>query len=147
MEFYKAVTSCTPIGFETSADAGGLFGSRGFLDFTISGEGKSSWGIEVLQEANNLAEHIDQFSPGGRYSSLGLTEACLVDFRCCSIDDELLERVTADMNLCAEQTKNSPFSVKLFVVCYMYNDQMETVEVVDSTLNINAVAGKNVASL
>ena len=35
MEFYKGSILCTPTTFETSVDVGAVFGSSGFLDFTI----------------------------------------------------------------------------------------------------------------
>lgn len=83
----------------TSADVGALFGASGFIDFTIA-SGGLLWGIELLREASNLAESIERFSPGGRYSSLGLTEFCLVDFRCvASIDGDEMKRIAADMRL------------------------------------------------
>ncbi|KAF1780040.1 hypothetical protein GQ600_21012 [Phytophthora cactorum] len=67
---------------------------------TINGAG-IFWGIELLREASNLAEHIDRFSSSGRY--------CLIDVRRVdSIDNKVEERIAADMRLCG----------KLFVLCY-----------------------------
>lgn len=125
MEFYKAAYRCTPSNFETSVDVGALFGSSGYVDFTIHGNGKL-WGIELLREASKLAEHIARFAPGGRYSSLGLHEFCLIDFRrVASIDSVAMERIAADMRCCKQ----------LFVVCYdaqvagvvVYNSSMATI--------------------
>ncbi|KAK1928910.1 hypothetical protein P3T76_015550 [Phytophthora citrophthora] len=108
MEFYKAAYRCTPSTFVTSADVGALFGSSGFVDFTIHG-GDIFWGIELLREASNLVEHIERFSPGGSYFSLKLSDFCLIDFRrVVSIDHVAMERIAADMRDCD----------KLFVVCY-----------------------------
>ncbi|KAL7996678.1 putative P-loop containing nucleoside triphosphate hydrolase [Plasmopara halstedii] len=124
MEFYKAAYRCTPSTFVTSADVGALFGSSGFVDFTIHG-GDIFWGIELLREASNLAEHIKRFSPGGRYSSLPLTEFCLVDFRrVASIDDVPIERIAENMRDCD----------KLFVVCY--DARMAGVMVINSAMDV-----------
>ncbi|GLE09788.1 hypothetical protein PINS_up021644 [Pythium insidiosum] len=124
MEFYKAAYRCTPSTFVTSADVGALFGCSGFVDFTIHG-GDFFWGIELLREANNLAEHIERFGPGGRYSSLGLTEFCVIDFRrVASIDDMPMERIAADMLRCE----------KLFVLCY--DARMAGVVVFNSAMDV-----------
>ncbi|KAG6955881.1 hypothetical protein JG688_00011684 [Phytophthora aleatoria] len=124
MEFYKAAYRCTPSTFVTSVDVGALFGSSGFVDFTIHG-GDIFWGIELLREASNLAEHIKRFSPGGRYSSLPLNEFCLIDFRrVASIDDVPMERIAADMRDCD----------KLFVVCY--DARMAGVVVFNSAMDV-----------
>ncbi|KAF1791055.1 hypothetical protein GQ600_25461 [Phytophthora cactorum] len=80
-EFHKAAYCCVPSTFVLSAD--------------------HLLGIELLREASNLAEHIDRFSPSGRY--------CLIDVRRVdSIDNKVEERIAADMRLCG----------KLFVLCY-----------------------------
>lgn len=124
MEFYKAAYRCTPSTFVTSVDVGALFGSTGFVDLTIHG-GAIFWGIELLREASNLAEHIERFAPGGRYSSLGLNEFCLIDFRrVASIDDVAMERIAADMRRCE----------KLFVVCY--DARMAGVVVFNSAMDV-----------
>ncbi|EEY65446.1 Crinkler (CRN) family protein [Phytophthora infestans T30-4] len=124
MEFYKAAYHCTPSTFATSVDVGALFGSSGFVDFTIHG-GDIFWGIELLREASNLAEHIKRFSPGGRYSSLPLTAFCLIDFRrVASIDDVPIERIAENMRDCD----------KLFVVCY--DARMEGVMVINSAMDV-----------
>ncbi|KAG1687470.1 hypothetical protein DVH05_005161 [Phytophthora capsici] len=127
LEFYKAVYRCTPESFETSVDVGALFGSSGFVgDF----RSQSYWGIELVHEASTLAQHIEQFSPGGRFSSLPLrfklNDFCLIQFkRIASMENVPMERIRADMLECE----------KLFVVCYdarmtgvvVFNSAMDTV--------------------
>ncbi|RLN13821.1 hypothetical protein BBJ28_00026610 [Nothophytophthora sp. Chile5] len=124
MEFYKAAYRCTPSTLVTSVDVGALFGSSGFVDFTIHG-GDIFWGIELLREATKLDEHIKRFAPGGRYSSLGLSEFCLIDFRRVPlIEHAAMERIAADMDRCK----------KLFVVCY--DAQMAGVVVFNSAMGV-----------
>jgi hypothetical protein len=109
MEFYKAVYRCTPRSFTTSADVGALFGSPGFIDFTVHG-GDHFWGIELLREGNQLFEHARRFDPGERYSMLQLSDYCLVDFRrVASIDETTRDMVAADVDSLE----------KLYVVCYV----------------------------
>ncbi|GLD96088.1 hypothetical protein PINS_up004766 [Pythium insidiosum] len=127
MEFYKAAYRCTPSTFVTSVDVGALFGSSGFIDFTIHG-GDTFWGIELLREANDLAEHAERFASGGSYAWLGLSDFCLIDFRrVASIDAVPRQSIAADMRRYD----------KLFVVCYdarmaglvMFNSAMDAVRV------------------
>ncbi|GLE11640.1 hypothetical protein PINS_up024189 [Pythium insidiosum] len=127
VEFYKAAYRCTPSTFVTSVDVGALFGSSGFIDFTIHG-GDTFWGIELLREANNLAEHAERFASGGSYAWLGLSDFCLIDFRrVASIDAVPRQSIAADMRRYD----------KLFVVCYdarmaglvMFNSAMDAVRV------------------
>ncbi|OQR86354.1 Crinkler (CRN) family protein, partial [Thraustotheca clavata] len=108
MEFYKASFLCSTNTWVTFADVGGLFRSKGFLDFTIH-SGKSFWGIELLREGINLQEHIDRFARGGHYSMLKLTDYCLMDFRRIGLlDDATKTKIAQDMERCE----------KLYVVCY-----------------------------
>ncbi|POM65708.1 Crinkler (CRN) family protein [Phytophthora palmivora] len=87
---------------------GALFGSTGFIDFTVHC-GDDFWGIELLRDGSNLDEHIDRFAPGGPYSLLELSDYCLVDFRrVSSMGDMTMPTITTDLNHCA----------KLYVVCY-----------------------------
>ncbi|KAG1687474.1 hypothetical protein DVH05_005165 [Phytophthora capsici] len=126
LEFYKAVYRCTPESFETSVDVGALFGSSGFVgDF----RSQSYWGIELVHEASTLAQHIEQFSPGGRFSSLPLrfklSDFCLIQFkRIASMENVPTERIRADMLECE----------KLFVVCY--DARMTGVVVFNSAMDI-----------
>ncbi|OQR87162.1 Crinkler (CRN) family protein [Thraustotheca clavata] len=108
MEFYKASFLCSTNTWVTSADVGGLFRSKEFLDFTMHG-GKSFWGIELLREGKNLQEHIDRFACGGHYSVLKLSDYCLMDFRRIGLlDNATKTKIAEDMERC----------VKLYVVCY-----------------------------
>lgn len=108
MEFFKASYRCTPSTCVTSADVGALFGSTGFIDFTVDC-GDDFWGIELLREGNKLDEHIGRFAPGGPYSLLQLSDYCLVDLRrVSSMGDTTRATITADLNRCE----------KLYVVCY-----------------------------
>ncbi|KAL3657033.1 hypothetical protein V7S43_018082 [Phytophthora oleae] len=108
MEFYKAVYRCTPSTFKTSVDDGVLFGSSEFIDLTVR-QDEIVWGIQLLRESSNLAEHVERFSPGDRYSSLPLSDFCVIDVRRVdSIDDVPKERIAEDTRDCD----------KLFVVCY-----------------------------
>ncbi|TMW65345.1 hypothetical protein Poli38472_007987 [Pythium oligandrum] len=108
MEFYKASYRCTPSTCVTSADVGALFGSTGFIDFTVEC-GDNFWGIELLREGSALDEHIGRFAPGGSYSLLQLSDYCLVDFRrVSSMEDTARATTIQDLNRCE----------KLYVVCY-----------------------------
>ncbi|GMF65730.1 unnamed protein product [Phytophthora lilii] len=49
---HKALNRCTPSTFVTSAGVGALFGSSGFVDFTIDGGDGIFWGIELLQHTS-----------------------------------------------------------------------------------------------
>ncbi|KAG3093436.1 hypothetical protein PI125_g16841 [Phytophthora idaei] len=108
LEFYKAAYRCTPKYFVTSADVGALFGSTGFIDFTVQWENQF-WGFDLLREGSKLDEHIQRFAAGGLYSLLQLSDYCLLDFRrVSSMDDAIRATIATDVNRCE----------KLFVVCY-----------------------------
>ncbi|KAF4037222.1 hypothetical protein GN244_ATG10719 [Phytophthora infestans] len=82
------------------------------------------WDIELLREGSNLDDNITRFSPGSRYSSLPLTDFCLVDFRrVASIDDVPMERIAENMRDCD----------KLFVV--WLDAQMSGVLVLNSAMD------------
>jgi hypothetical protein len=51
MDFYKGSIFCIPMTFETSVDVGAMFGSSGFLDFTIH-DNKILFGVELLREGS-----------------------------------------------------------------------------------------------
>ncbi|KAE9016997.1 hypothetical protein PR002_g13515 [Phytophthora rubi] len=124
VEYCKVKWEYATVTLPASDYVGALFGSPGFIDVIIRGY-DDFWGVELLREANNLAERIERFSPGGHYSSLGLTDFCLIDFRCVgSIDESVMERIAADMGLCE----------KLFVVCY--DARMTGVKVFNSVMKI-----------
>lgn len=124
MEFYKAAYRSTSSTSVTSVDVCDLFGSSGFVNYTVQGE-NISWGIQVLREANNLAEHIKHFAPGSRYFRLRLSDFCLINYRRVdSFDEEIMERIEADMFLC----KN------LFVLCY--DVRMKSMVVFNSAMEI-----------
>ncbi|KAI9349718.1 hypothetical protein BDR26DRAFT_852662 [Obelidium mucronatum] len=83
MEFYRTSFRCTH-DFVTSADVGGLFGTRGAIDFTVhSHDKKVFWGIELLREGNRLEDHIERFEDGGRYEVMcrKFTDTCVLDIR------------------------------------------------------------------
>lgn len=120
MEFFKSVHRSTPESIVTSADVGAIFGSNGFIDFTVYAKDKSFlWGIELLREGNRIDEHIQRFSSDGRYSSLDLSDFCLIDFR--RIDNTSQQKIDEDLRR----------STKLYIVCYdapisnitLYNSQ------------------------
>src|SRR5262249_9421101 len=80
MEFYSAAVRCTSKEAIVSVDVGSLFSSNGSIDFTVR-IGVNFWGFEILREGDRIQEHIARFGRKGRYSSLPLTDYCLVDFR------------------------------------------------------------------
>uniref|UniRef100_K3WK62 Uncharacterized protein n=1 Tax=Globisporangium ultimum (strain ATCC 200006 / CBS 805.95 / DAOM BR144) TaxID=431595 RepID=K3WK62_GLOUD len=114
MEFYKAAYRSTPSTFATSVDIGALFGPSEFLDFAL------------LREDSKLNEHIERFAPGGRYSMLGLSDFCLIDFRCVASghDNTMKEKIAADMRRCE----------KFFVLCY--NAGLSNVAVSNSQMRV-----------
>ncbi|KAL3657024.1 hypothetical protein V7S43_018072 [Phytophthora oleae] len=129
MEFYKAVYRCTPSTFKTSVDDDVLFGSSEFIDLTVR-QDEIVWVIELLlREGSNLAAHVERFSPGGRHSSLPLSDFCLIDFRrVASIDDVPVERIAEDTRDCD----------KLFVV--HYDAGMAGVVVVNSAMDAHRIS-------
>ncbi|KAI9349716.1 hypothetical protein BDR26DRAFT_852661 [Obelidium mucronatum] len=83
MEFYRTLFRCTH-DFVTSADVGGLFGTRGAIDFTVHSHDKTVfWGIELLREGNRVEDHIERFEDGGRYEVMcrKFTDTCVLDIR------------------------------------------------------------------
>lgn len=125
IEFYKSAYRFTPRKYITSVDVGALFGSSGFIDLTIHGDGVFC-GTELVREASKLTEYIQRFAPGGRYSLLNFSDYCLIDFgRVTSMDALPMDRIAADMSHCN----------KLFVLCYdtrvknviVYNSAMDVV--------------------
>ena len=94
--------------FETSVDVGAVFGSSGFLDFTIH-DNNILWGIELLREGSKLEEHVSRFA-SGKYSTFPLSDYCLVDFRRVSS----IKDVTSDERIMKDLNANA----RLFIVCY-----------------------------
>ena len=105
MEFCKAVQRSTPTATVTSADVGPLFGSSGFIDFTLNSN-SNFWGIELLREGIKLKEHVKRFERGGRYDPIPFDDYCVIDFR--SDENTSLENIKNDLDL----------SNRLFIVCY-----------------------------
>jgi hypothetical protein len=105
MEFCKAVQRSTTTGTVTSADVGQLFGSSGFIDFTLNSN-SNFWGVELLREAIKLDEHIKRFERGGRYEPIPFDDFCVIDFR--RDQNTSLEKIGNDLEL----------SNRLFIVCY-----------------------------
>ncbi|KAF8426729.1 hypothetical protein EV426DRAFT_592582 [Tirmania nivea] len=62
-----------------SPDVGPVFGSRGYLDFYIDGDLR--WGVEIMREGSRMAEHVDRFSPSGRYTRIPCSQWRIIDFR------------------------------------------------------------------
>ncbi|KAE9246291.1 hypothetical protein PF004_g4874 [Phytophthora fragariae] len=89
-EFYIAVSCCTPSGISVSAaDFGANFGSPGCIDFAVQ-SGDEIWGIELLRQSGDLEERNRCFAADDTYSSLQLSDYCLIDFRLDSAEDREL---------------------------------------------------------
>lgn len=104
----------------TSADVEALFGSNGFIDFTVHAKEKSFlWVIELLREGNRIDEHVQRLVRYGRYSSLYVSDFCQIDFR--RIDNTLQQKMDEDLRR----------SFQLYIVCHdasllnitLYNSQ------------------------
>ncbi|KAF1330157.1 hypothetical protein FI667_g5461, partial [Globisporangium splendens] len=76
--------------------------------FTIRDDGDTCWGIKLLRAAGNLNEYIERFATGGCCSWLGLSDFCLVEFRCVASvhDNAMKDKIAAGMH------------EKLFASCY-----------------------------
>ncbi|KAF9896594.1 hypothetical protein BX616_007153, partial [Lobosporangium transversale] len=79
MEWYRAASSVVPLGSTISLDVGPVFGSVGFLNFYVNGY--RAWGIELLREGNQMAEHARRFETGGEYKNIPLKKWVIIDFR------------------------------------------------------------------
>ena len=52
---------------------------KGEIDFYLNG--KLRWGVELLVQGREVGEHIERFSPQGKYYPLGVLDYAVVDFR------------------------------------------------------------------
>ncbi|KAF8436136.1 hypothetical protein BGX38DRAFT_1215227 [Terfezia claveryi] len=75
---HNILTALLSRGF-ISLDVGPVFGSRGYLDFYIDED--LQWGVEIMREGSRMAEHIDRFSPSGRYTRIPCSQWRIIDFR------------------------------------------------------------------
>eukprot|EP01123_Difflugia_compressa_P010851 TRINITY_DN4096_c0_g1_i1.p2 TRINITY_DN4096_c0_g1~~TRINITY_DN4096_c0_g1_i1.p2 ORF type:complete len:143 (-),score=5.40 TRINITY_DN4096_c0_g1_i1:84-512(-) len=58
--------------------------TKGYLDFYINTN--KNWMLEFLVQGKKLQEHMDRFSPEGKYREIKRTEWLVVDFRDNSIE-------------------------------------------------------------
>jgi hypothetical protein len=79
MSFYYAVARVVPHNIRISPDVGAVFGSKGYLDFYIDGE--KQWGVELLRNGVEVAEHVGRFKSMGIYRKIPLHDFAIVDFR------------------------------------------------------------------
>ncbi|KAG7384059.1 hypothetical protein PHYBOEH_009655 [Phytophthora boehmeriae] len=125
MEFYAAAHRCTPDTFETIADVETVFGSEVDLDFVLRDQSDRLWGIKFLREGRGLQECITKFVADNCYTSLGLSDFCLLDFHRVALMDEVpMEYIKGNMSRCE----------KLFVVCY--DGEMKAVKVFNAAMDV-----------
>jgi len=77
-EFYRAVHQLTGGRVIPSPEFSDHSIGLQRIDFRIA---EANWGVELLKDGNNLLEHYGRFTAGGKYTTLGLVDWAVIDFR------------------------------------------------------------------
>jgi hypothetical protein len=91
MELFHSLCSCLPANTLVSPDVGGIFGSRGFVDFYIGGNMK--FGIEVARDGAELNRHLARFNAKeGIYPAIPFNSWIILDFRRKKVKQQSMKR-------------------------------------------------------
>jgi len=83
----QSLALCTPAGCLICPELSQTFPTSGNIGEEIAGEidfylnGLLKWGIELLVKGRGISEHLDRFSPSGKYYPLNVKDYAVVDFR------------------------------------------------------------------
>ena len=89
MEWLTASRTAGPIDSLIIPVAGAVCGLPGHLDFYIGG--KLRWGVEIITEGIESANHIAHLASGGRYINIPMNHWAIIDFRHHSAEPEELK--------------------------------------------------------